>query len=269
VPRLGIQGSGHIEGLHGVAYGGPGGWEGHGLKPLPTTQFPQSVGLGETWDPDLLKQAAAIEAYEARYIFQSENLYSTGRRGEHWRREGIVIRAPNVDLGRDPPWGRSEESYGEDPYLTGTMAVAFVRGLQGDDPHYWRTASLMKHFLANTTKTAATDLLPISTSVCCANTIRCRSVWASLAPVSILAKIPVSSGERRVYASASARSGSGDAPVSFQSVLSVDPSSDSCRKCSCPIRHRSGEVRPHRKNQERLIRIVTKLGLLKATACEL
>src|ERR1019366_5560634 len=138
-----------INGLPGVPYGGPGGWEGPGLKPLPTTQFPQSVGLGETWDPDLLKQAAAIEAYEARYIFQSENLYSTGRRGEHWRREGIVIRAPNVDLGRDPRWGRSEESYGEDPYLTGTMAVAFVRGLQGDDPHYWRTASLMKHFLAN------------------------------------------------------------------------------------------------------------------------
>jgi beta-glucosidase len=149
VPRLGIQGSGHIEGLHGVAYGGPGGWEGHGLKPLPTTQFPQSVGLGETWDPALLQQAAAIEAYEARYIFQSETLYSTGRRGEHWRREGIVIRAPNADLARDPRWGRSEESYGEDPYLVGTMAVAFVRGLQGDDPHYWRTASLMKHFLAN------------------------------------------------------------------------------------------------------------------------
>lgn len=52
VPRLGIQGSKHIEGLHGVAYGGPGGWEGHGLQPHPTTQFPQSVGLGETWDPD-------------------------------------------------------------------------------------------------------------------------------------------------------------------------------------------------------------------------
>lgn len=149
VPRLGILGSGHIEGLHGVAYGGPGGWEGHGLTPLPTTQFPQSVGLGETWDPDLLQQAAAIESYEARYIFQSENLFSIGRRGEHWRREGIVIRAPNADLARDPRWGRSEESYGEDPYLTGTMAVAFVRGLQGDDPQYWRAASLMKHFLAN------------------------------------------------------------------------------------------------------------------------
>jgi beta-glucosidase len=154
VPRLGIHGSGHIEGLHGVAYGGPGGWEGRGLQPLPTTQFPQAVGLGETWDPDLLQQAAAIESYEARYIFQSENLFSTGRRGEHWRREGIVIRAPNADLARDPRWGRGEESYGEDPYLTGTMAVAFVRGLQGNDPHYWRAASLMKHFLANSNENA-------------------------------------------------------------------------------------------------------------------
>ena len=152
VPRLGIQGSGHIEGLHGVALGGPGGWEGHGLTPLPTTQFPQSVGLGETWDPDLLQKAAAVEGYEARYIFQSEDLRSKrsweGER-EGRRREGIVIRAPNADLARDPRWGRSEESYGEDPYLTGTMTVAFVRGLQGDDPRYWLTASLMKHFLAN------------------------------------------------------------------------------------------------------------------------
>ncbi len=149
VPRLGIRGSGHIEGLHGVAYGGPGGWEGRGLKPLATTQFPQSVGLGETWDPDLLQKVAAIEGYEARYIFQSEDLRTTNSRGEQHRREGIVVRAPNADLARDPRWGRSEESYGEDPYLTGTMTVAFVRGLQGDDPHYWLTASLMKHFLAN------------------------------------------------------------------------------------------------------------------------
>jgi len=149
VPRLGIRGSGHIEGLHGVAYGGPGGWEGRGLKPLATTQFPQSVGLGETWDPDLLQKVAAMEGYEARYIFQSEDLRTTNSRGEEHRREGIVVRAPNADLARDPRWGRSEESYGEDPYLTGTMTVAFVRGLQGDDPHYWLTASLMKHFLAN------------------------------------------------------------------------------------------------------------------------
>jgi beta-glucosidase len=62
VPRLGIVGSSHIEGLHGVALGGPGGWGGRGLQPLPTTQFPQSVGLGETWDPELIRQAAAVEA---------------------------------------------------------------------------------------------------------------------------------------------------------------------------------------------------------------
>ena len=58
VPRLGIVGSSHIEGLHGVALGGPGGWGGRGLQPLPTTQFPQSVGLSETWDPELIRQAA-------------------------------------------------------------------------------------------------------------------------------------------------------------------------------------------------------------------
>ena len=60
-----------------------------------------------------------------------------------------MVRAPNTDLARDPRWGRSEESFGEDPFLTGTMATAFAKGLQGDDPKYWLTASLMKHFLAN------------------------------------------------------------------------------------------------------------------------
>ena len=149
VPRLGIVGSGHLEGLHGVALGGPGGWEGHGLKPLPTTQFPQAVGLGETWDPDLLKKAAALEGWEARYVFNTDTQETVSRRGEKHRRAGIVMRAPNADLARDPRWGRSEESYGEDPYLTGTMATAFVKGLQGDNPKYWLSASLMKHFLAN------------------------------------------------------------------------------------------------------------------------
>jgi beta-glucosidase len=149
VPRLGIKGSSHIEGLHGVALGGPGGWEGHGLQPLPTTQFPQAVGLGETWDPDLLRQAAAVEGYEARYIFNTDTQVTKNPRGANYRRAGIVVRAPNTDLARDPRWGRSEESYGEDPYLTGSMATAFIKGLQGDDPKYWLTAALMKHFLAN------------------------------------------------------------------------------------------------------------------------
>lgn len=148
VPRLGITGSSHLEGLHGVALGGPGNWEGRGLQPLPTTQFPQAVGLAETWDTDLIRQAAAVEGYEARYIFNTDTQFMVWREQKH-RRAGIVMRAPNADLARDPRWGRSEESYGEDPYLTGTMATAFVKGLQGDDPKYWLTASLMKHFLAN------------------------------------------------------------------------------------------------------------------------
>lgn len=135
VPRLGIIGSGHVEGLHGLAMGGPGGWGGD--SPICTTQFPQAIGLAETWDPELLRMAAEIESYEARYVFQ------------RYGRGGLVVRAPNCDLGRDPRWGRTEECYGEDPYLNGVMAVAFVKGLQGDHPRYWRTAALLKHFLAN------------------------------------------------------------------------------------------------------------------------
>jgi len=137
VPRLGLVGTDHVEGLHGEALGGPGHWEGRYRKVIPTTQFPQSRGLGQTWDPALIEQAAAVEAYETRY---AHNKYGSG---------GFVVRAPNADLSRDPRWGRSEESYGEDPYLVGTMTVAYVKGLQGKDPKYWMTASLMKHFLAN------------------------------------------------------------------------------------------------------------------------
>ncbi len=139
VPRLGIKASRHVEGLHGLAQGGPAFASWRGQHPVPTTQFPQAVGLGETWDPALIGQAAAAEAEEARYLFQNRN-YLQG---------GIVVRAPNSDLSRDPRWGRSEESYGEDAFLTGTMTVAFVRGLQGNDQKYWRTASLLKHFMAN------------------------------------------------------------------------------------------------------------------------
>ena len=145
VPRLGIRGSGHVEGLHGLAEGGPGGWGGKKTF-IPTTQFPQAVGLGETWDPDLIERAAAVEADEARYTYQSPKFQISS---EPYDRTGIVVRAPNSDLARDPRWGRTEESYGEDPFLTGTLAVAFVKGLQGPDSKYWEAASLLKHFLAN------------------------------------------------------------------------------------------------------------------------
>ena len=137
VPRLGIVGSNHVEGLHGLALGGPGHWEGHNMAVIPTTQFPQARGLGQTWDPALLQKAAAQEAYETRFAYGK------------YHRGGLVVRAPNADLSRDPRWGRSEESYGEDPFLVGTLATAFSRGLQGNDPHVWMTASLLKHFLAN------------------------------------------------------------------------------------------------------------------------
>ena len=137
VPRLGVKGSSHVEGIHGLAQGGPGGWG--RPKVVPSTTFPQGIGLGETWDTDLIHRAAEVEGYEARYVFQSSK----------YKQGGIVIRSPNADLGRDPRWGRTEECYGEDAYFNGEMVVAFVKGLQGDDPKYWRSAALMKHFLAN------------------------------------------------------------------------------------------------------------------------
>ncbi|MBK8475809.1 MAG: glycoside hydrolase family 3 C-terminal domain-containing protein [Opitutaceae bacterium] len=137
VPRLGVKGSPHIEGYHGVAQGGPSNWGRR--NPTATTQFPQAYGLGETWDPELVHAVAAQEALEARYLYQSEK----------YARSGLIVRAPNADLARDPRWGRTEEVFGEDAFHVGTLATAFTHGLQGDDPRYWKTAALVKHFLAN------------------------------------------------------------------------------------------------------------------------
>jgi beta-glucosidase len=144
VPRLGVVGTGHVEGLHGLALGGPGEWGGKGKEPLTTTTFPQAYGLGETWDVDLIQKVAQVEGYEARFAFQK---YNCG---------GLVIRAPNADIARDPRWGRTDESYGEDAFFNGTLTVAFVKGLQGNHPKYWQSASLMKHFLANSNEDGRT-----------------------------------------------------------------------------------------------------------------
>ena len=127
-----------------MALGGPAGWGGKDKDPIPTTTFPQAYGLGETWDAQLLQKVAEVEGYETRYAFQKYN------------RGGLVVRAPNADLARDPRWGRTEESYGEDAFFNGTMVAAFVKGLQGDHPKYWQTASLMKHFLANSNEDGRT-----------------------------------------------------------------------------------------------------------------
>jgi beta-glucosidase len=137
--RLNLVFSGQVEGLHGLALGGPGSWGPRGKQPIPTTTFPQEKGLGATWDPELLKKIAGLEGIEARYYYQNP-LTDFG---------GVVVRAPNADLSRDPRWGRTEESYGEDPFLVGTLTAAFAQGLQGPDPKHWLTSSLMKHFLAN------------------------------------------------------------------------------------------------------------------------
>ncbi|MGB7758897.1 MAG: glycoside hydrolase family 3 C-terminal domain-containing protein [Bryobacteraceae bacterium] len=148
VPRLGIRGTAIGEALSGVVLGGPMQTlidafpnvppEARTL-PTPTTQFPQGVGLGRTWDPALVRQAGAVIGSEARYIFEN------GKNAKAF----LVLLTPNADLARDPRWGRTQESYGEDPFFNGTMAAALIRGVQGDDPKYWQAASLLKHFLAN------------------------------------------------------------------------------------------------------------------------
>jgi beta-glucosidase len=135
VPRLGVPNIGSSEGIHGVVQREPRG----NRLPITTTQFPQPPGMGETWDPDLVRQAAGVEGYEARYISQTPK----------YNRQILMLWGPQSDLARDPRWGRSEEVYGEDPFFNGTMAVAFIHGLQGDDPKYWQSAALLKHFLAN------------------------------------------------------------------------------------------------------------------------
>lgn len=138
VPRLHIPDAGGTEGLHGLVRKGD-----FNQKAVTTTQFPEVIGMASTWDPGLVRRAGAVQGYEARYIYQNEKYKSAV----------LVVWGPNADLARDPRWGRNNESYGEDAFFTGTMAVAFIKGMQGDHPKYWQAASLMKHFLANSNET--------------------------------------------------------------------------------------------------------------------
>lgn len=135
VPRLGVKNVGSSEGIHGVVQREAR----FGRQPITTTQFPQPPGMGESWDPEMVQKAAGVEGYEARFITQTAK----------YNRQILMLWGPQSDLARDPRWGRSEEVYGEDPFFNGTMAVAFIKGLQGEDPKYWQSAALLKHFLAN------------------------------------------------------------------------------------------------------------------------
>ncbi len=142
IDRLGIKGVGlGGEAAHGVQQRND--WEGKGERkdPVPTTSFPQPVGMCASWDRDLLHAAGEITGIEAR-IIASEN-----------DNMGLSRWAPTVDLLRDPRWGRNEEGYSEDPYLAGEMASSYVQGMQGDDPgNHLRIASTLKHFYANNTE---------------------------------------------------------------------------------------------------------------------
>ena len=132
VPRLSVrQYNLWSEALHGVLSGpNPSvGLEG-------PTSYPGSVALGSSWDPDLLKREASAIADEARAIYQ------TGTKG-------LTFWSPVVEPVRDPRWGRTGESYGEDPFLSAVMSSAFVRGLMGDDPRYLKAVPTAKHYFAN------------------------------------------------------------------------------------------------------------------------
>lgn len=118
-----------------------------------TTVFPQAVGLASTWDPELMEQVGSAVGDEARG-FQQE-------RPEGW---GLNLWAPVVNLLRDPRWGRNEEGYSEDPYLTGAISTAYGTGLTGGDPDHLKTAPTLKHYLANNNEvnrtTTSSDLRP-------------------------------------------------------------------------------------------------------------
>jgi beta-glucosidase len=126
------------EALHGVAQGR-------------ATVFPQAIGLAATWDPNLMNRVADIISTEARAKY-NDALTRPAPSGPEalailpGRTAGLTYWSPNINIFRDPRWGRGQETYGEDPFLTGRMGVAFVTGMQGKDPHYLKVVSTPKHY---------------------------------------------------------------------------------------------------------------------------
>jgi len=130
IERLGVPAYDYWnEALHGVARAGK------------ATVFPQAIGMAAMWDEDLMLDVATAISDEgrAKHHFFVEN-------DVHYRYTGLTFWSPNINIFRDPRWGRGQETYGEDPYLTGELAVQFIHGLQGDDPKYLKTAATAKHF---------------------------------------------------------------------------------------------------------------------------
>ncbi len=130
IPRLGVpKYDWWNEGLHGVAFAGY------------ATNFPQVIGMAATWDTQLVHVMGQTISTDARAKYDEAI-----RQGQHEQFFGLTFWAPNINIFRDPRWGRGQETYGEDPFLTGRMAVAFVSGMQGDDPNYFRVVSTPKHY---------------------------------------------------------------------------------------------------------------------------
>ena len=130
IPRLGIpEYNWWNECLHGVARAGY------------ATVFPQSISIAASWDTDLIHNVASVISDEAR-----AKHHEFARRGLRKIYQGLTFWSPNINIFRDPRWGRGHETYGEDPFLTGQMGAQFVKGLQGDDPNYLKVVATAKHF---------------------------------------------------------------------------------------------------------------------------
>ncbi|MFL6427011.1 MAG: glycoside hydrolase family 3 C-terminal domain-containing protein [Acidobacteriaceae bacterium] len=130
IPRLGIPAyDWWSEGLHGIARSGY------------ATVFPQAIGMAATWDPGLIHRVSSVIADEAR----AKNVDAL-KHDNHSIFFGLTIWSPNINIFRDPRWGRGQETYGEDPYLTSRLGVAFVEGLQGNDPKYFEAIATPKHY---------------------------------------------------------------------------------------------------------------------------
>ncbi len=130
IPRLGIKSyNWWNEALHGVARAGI------------ATVFPQAIGMAATFDEDLIYEIADVISTEGRAKF-----HEFQRRGDHDIYKGLTFWSPNINIFRDPRWGRGHETYGEDPYLTSVLGMRFVNGLQGNDDKYLKTAACAKHF---------------------------------------------------------------------------------------------------------------------------
>jgi beta-glucosidase len=130
IPRLGIPSyNWWNEALHGVARAGT------------ATMFPQAIGMAATFDEELLYKVADVISTEGRAKY-----HEAQRKGDHDIYKGLTFWSPNINIFRDPRWGRGHETYGEDPYLTGRLGVAFIKGLQGSDKKYLKAAACAKHF---------------------------------------------------------------------------------------------------------------------------